>query len=94
LKQDEADVCGLSSAKGGFSSDNVDPTNAEFDQKSGCDGQQPRCQACIVHRAECRYDKPPSLAYVTSLEQRIVVLERQLHEAKTQAWLDKVRADV
>jgi hypothetical protein len=81
----------MSAEKGGFSSDNVDPTDAEFDQKSKCDGRQPRCTTCIAYKDECHYDKPPSLAYVRSLEEEIVELKRQLRQARTQAWLNKVR---
>ena len=84
----------MSAEKGGFSSDNVDPTDAEFHQKSKCDGRQPRCTTCIAYKDECHYDKPPSLAYVRSLEEEIVELKQQLRQARTQAWLNKVRPGV
>ena len=77
-----------------FPSDNVDPTDAEFDQKSKCDGRQPRCTTCIAYKDECHYDKPPSLAYVRSLEEEIAELKQQLRQARIQAWLNKVRLGV
>jgi hypothetical protein len=87
-------MCRLSAEKGGLSSNNVDPTDAKFDQKSKCDGRQPRCTTCIAYKDECHYDKPPSLAYVRSLEEEIAELKQQLRQARIQAWLNKVRLGV
>lgn len=60
-------------------------------RKSKCDGRMPRCTTCIAYKDECHYDKPPSLAYVRSLEEEIAELKSQLRQARTQAWLTKVR---
>lgn len=46
-------------------------------RKSKCDGISPQCSTCIAYRTTCRYDKPPSLAYVRSLEERIEQLVRE-----------------
>jgi len=46
---------------------------------------------CIAYKDDCHYDKPPSLAYVRSLEEEIQELKVQLRQAKTQAWLTRVR---
>jgi hypothetical protein len=73
---------------------NVVPPEAEREPKSKCDGHQPKCTTCIAYKDECRYDEPPSLAYVRSLEQEIVELKQQLRQARTQAWLARVRACV
>ncbi|CZR63624.1 uncharacterized protein PAC_13521 [Phialocephala subalpina] len=40
-------------------------------RKSKCDSREPQCSTCIAHRSQCLYDKPPSLAYVRSLEAKI-----------------------
>lgn len=47
---------------------------------------------CIAYKDECQYDKPPSLAYVRSLEVEIQELKSQLRQSKTQVWLAKVHA--
>jgi hypothetical protein len=39
--------------------------------QSKCDNRQPQCSTCIAHNSQCIYDKPPSLAYVRSLEAKI-----------------------
>ena len=80
--------------KVGFLQHNFVPTEAEREPKSKCDGRQPKCTTCIAYKDECRYDKPPSLAYVRSLEEEIAELKQQLRQARTQAWLAKVRARV
>lgn len=54
----------------------------------------PRCTTCVAYKDECHYDKPPSLAYVRSLEEEIAELKSQLKSARTQAWLTKVRLGV
>ena len=54
----------------------------------------PRCTTCVAYKDECHYDKPPSLAYVRSLEVEIAELKPQLKQARTQAWLTKVRLRV
>ncbi|KAH6662500.1 putative Zn(II)2Cys6 transcription factor [Halenospora varia] len=46
-------------------------------RKSRCDNRQPRCSTCIAHNSDCHYDKPPSLAYVRSLEAKIEELLRE-----------------
>lgn len=46
---------------------------------------------CIAYKDDCHYDKPPSLAYVRSLEEEIQELKAQLRQAKTQVWLTRVR---
>ena len=46
--------------------------------------------SCIAYKDECHYDKPPSLAYVRSLEEEIHEMRLQLRQFKTQAWLSKV----
>lgn len=48
---------------------------------------------CIAYKDDCHYDKPPSLAYVRSLEEEIQELKTQLRQAKTQVWLSKVGSD-
>jgi hypothetical protein len=80
--------------KVGFLQHNIIPTEAKREPKSKCDGRQPRCTTCIAYKDECHYDKPPSLAYVRSLEEEIAELKQQLRQARTQAWLAKVRACV
>ncbi|KIW80586.1 hypothetical protein Z517_07202 [Fonsecaea pedrosoi CBS 271.37] len=42
-----------------------------------------------MHHDDCHYDKPPSLAYVRSLEEEIQELKAQLRQAKTQVWLSR-----
>lgn len=49
--------------------------------------------SCIAYKDDCHYDKPPSLAYVRSLEEEIQELKTQLRQAKTQAWLSRVGGD-
>ena len=46
--------------------------------------------SCIAYKDECRYDKPPSIAYVRSLEEEVQELKSQLRSFKTQVWLAKV----
>ncbi|KAL6246665.1 hypothetical protein RBB50_005972 [Rhinocladiella similis] len=58
-------------------------------RKSKCDGKTPKCTTCIAYKDDCHYDKPPSLAYVRSLEEEIQELKTQLRQAKTQAWLSR-----
>jgi hypothetical protein len=93
-KHRKSTCAGCRRRKVGFPAINVDPTETKFDPKSKCDGRQPRCTTCIAYKDECHYDKPPSLAYVRSLEEEIVELKRQLRQARTQAWLSKVRPGV
>lgn len=52
----------------------------------------PSCSTCIAYKDECHYDKPPSLAYVRSLEEELSELKNQVRQIKTQAWLTKVGA--
>ncbi|KIX03271.1 uncharacterized protein Z518_06823 [Rhinocladiella mackenziei CBS 650.93] len=54
-------------------------------RKSKCDGKTPKCTTCIAYKDNCHYDKPPSLAYVRSLEEEIQELKAQLRQAKTQS---------
>ncbi|KAJ4597012.1 hypothetical protein HRR83_004440 [Exophiala dermatitidis] len=49
--------------------------------------------SCIAYKDECHYDKPPSLAYVRSLEEEIQELKAQLRETKNQIWLSRVPQD-
>lgn len=93
-KHRKSTCAGCRRRKVGFLQHNVSPTEAECEPKSKCDGRQPRCTTCIAYKDECHYDKPPSLAYVRSLEEEIVELKQQLRQARTQAWLAKVRACV
>ncbi|KIV79701.1 hypothetical protein PV11_07248 [Exophiala sideris] len=58
-------------------------------RKSKCDGKTPKCTTCIAYKDDCHYDKPPSLAYVRSLEEEIQELKAQLRQTKTQAWLTR-----
>ncbi|KIW93911.1 uncharacterized protein Z519_05226 [Cladophialophora bantiana CBS 173.52] len=58
-------------------------------RKSKCDGKTPKCTTCIAYKDDCHYDKPPSLAYVRSLEEEIQELKAQLRQAKTQVWLSR-----
>ena len=46
--------------------------------------------SCIAYKDECHYDKPPSLAYVRSLEDEVHELKAQLRQARTQILLSKV----
>lgn len=46
--------------------------------------------SCIAYKDDCHYDKPPSIAYVRSLEEEIQELKVQLRQAKTQVWLSRV----
>jgi hypothetical protein len=39
--------------------------------QSKCDNLQPSCSTCKAHNTECLYEKPPSLAYVRALEEKI-----------------------
>src|ERR1700754_1873283 len=48
------------------------------------------CCRWIAYKDDCHYDKPPSLAYVRSLEEEIQELKAQLRQAKTQVWLSRV----
>ena len=93
-KHRKSTCAGCRRRKVGFQAITSIPTDAEFNQKSKCDGRQPRCTTCIAYKDECHYDKPPSLAYVRSLEEEIVELKQQLRQARTQAWLSKVRPGV
>ncbi|EXJ86633.1 hypothetical protein A1O3_03586 [Capronia epimyces CBS 606.96] len=60
-------------------------------RKSKCDGKTPKCTTCIAYKDECHYDKPPSLAYVRSLEEENHELKAQLRQAQNQVWLSRVR---
>lgn len=55
-------------------------------RKSKCDGRVPSCTTCIAYKDECRYDKPPSLAYVRSLEEQVHELKAELRQIKSQSW--------
>ncbi|KPI40425.1 Nitrogen assimilation transcription factor nirA [Cyphellophora attinorum] len=55
-------------------------------RKSKCDGRVPSCTTCIAYKDDCRYDKPPSLAYVRSLEEEVHELKAQLRQARSQTW--------
>ena len=46
--------------------------------------------SCIAYKDDCHYDKPPSIAYVRSLEEEIQELKVQLRQAKAQVWLSRV----
>ncbi|KAH8816643.1 fungal-specific transcription factor domain-containing protein [Xylogone sp. PMI_703] len=59
-------------------------------RKTKCDSRQPQCSACKAHKSSCHYDKPPSLAYVRSLEARI---ERLLREKNSTTELDSDNLD-
>ncbi|KAK5048476.1 hypothetical protein LTR84_005566 [Exophiala bonariae] len=58
-------------------------------RKSKCDGKTPKCTTCIAYKDDCHYDKPPSIAYVRSLEEEIQELKLQLRQAKTAVWLNR-----
>ncbi|KAK5464693.1 hypothetical protein LTS15_001255 [Exophiala xenobiotica] len=62
-------------------------------RKSKCDGKTPKCTTCIAYKDDCHYDKPPSLAYVRSLEEEIQELKAQLRQVKTQVWLSRAGPD-
>ncbi|KAF8858712.1 hypothetical protein BDZ45DRAFT_390557 [Acephala macrosclerotiorum] len=51
-------------------------------RKSKCDSREPQCSTCIAHKSHCYYDKPPSLAYVRSLEAKI---EKLLQEKEARS---------
>jgi hypothetical protein len=44
-------------------------------RKSKCDGDSPRCSACVAANSPCHYDKAPSIAYVRTFQRRIEELE-------------------
>jgi hypothetical protein len=44
---------------------------------------------CIAYKDDCHYDKPPSLAYVRSLEEEVQELKTQLRQARAQGQLRK-----
>ncbi|PVH79864.1 hypothetical protein DL98DRAFT_630467 [Cadophora sp. DSE1049] len=64
-------------------------------RKSKCDSRLPSCSTCLAHKSQCHYDKPPSLAYVRSLEARIeqLLLERSGNSPHGQVNMTGVNSD-
>ncbi|KAL4919639.1 hypothetical protein BDW62DRAFT_216787 [Aspergillus aurantiobrunneus] len=51
-------------------------------RKSKCNGGTPRCSACAASSSTCHYEKAPSIAYVRSLQFRILELETKLKDSE------------
>ncbi|KAH6689399.1 putative Zn(II)2Cys6 transcription factor [Leptodontidium sp. MPI-SDFR-AT-0119] len=75
-------------------------------RKSKCDSREPKCSTCLAHKSPCHYVKPPSLAYVRSLEARIeqLLLERRgdsfceenvvtENERESNRWVSQISVD-
>ncbi|KAH8784721.1 putative Zn(II)2Cys6 transcription factor [Hyaloscypha finlandica] len=64
-------------------------------RKSKCDSRQPQCSTCIAHNSHCHYDKPPSLAYVRSLESKIEKLLQERSASSTgRSWQENEHGSV
>ncbi|KAG4432450.1 hypothetical protein IFR05_012065 [Cadophora sp. M221] len=61
--------------------------------QSKCDSRLPQCSTCLAHKSHCHYDKPPSLAYVRSLEARIEQLVSERGESSSQAQMNVANND-